>query len=191
MKKQIQIFTENDRGITIIALIITIIILLILAGISIGQLTKSGLFEKAKLAKETTEQAEKDEKQVLKSYENNIDKYTTGIKTINANNYSTDELEVGTWIDGKSIYQKTIDCGTLPNNTEKRIPSEIQNIDHLVSIGGIAIKSSGLETLPLPYPHCMTTSVVILDFRENDIYISTKANFSAYNAYVTIQYTKK
>ena len=41
-----------NRGITLVALIVTIIILLILAGISIASLTGNRLFEKAKLAKE-------------------------------------------------------------------------------------------------------------------------------------------
>ena len=45
---------RNIKGITLIALIITIIILLILAGITITQLTGSGLFGKAGLAKQKT-----------------------------------------------------------------------------------------------------------------------------------------
>ncbi len=36
----------KNRGITLVALVITIIILLILAGISISSLTGSGLFQK-------------------------------------------------------------------------------------------------------------------------------------------------
>ena len=42
---------DNRRGITLIALIITIIIILILAGISISALTNTGLFGKATDAK--------------------------------------------------------------------------------------------------------------------------------------------
>ncbi|MCI8640863.1 MAG: hypothetical protein HFJ59_03200 [Clostridia bacterium] len=45
---------KNKRGITLIALIITIIILLILAGISIVQLTGSGIFGKAEIANQKT-----------------------------------------------------------------------------------------------------------------------------------------
>ncbi len=44
MKKM---FKRKDTGITLVALVITIIILLILAGISISSLTGSGLFGKA------------------------------------------------------------------------------------------------------------------------------------------------
>ncbi len=66
---------KNNRGITLIALVITIIILLILAGVTIGQLTGNGLFDKAKLAKEKSEQAQEDENKILGNYEDEIDKY--------------------------------------------------------------------------------------------------------------------
>ena len=46
---------ENYKGknaITLVALIVTIVVLLILAGISISTLTNTGIFQKAKEAKE-------------------------------------------------------------------------------------------------------------------------------------------
>ena len=46
---------KNTKGITLVALVITIIILLILAGISIQVITNTGLFEKAKEAKKQNE----------------------------------------------------------------------------------------------------------------------------------------
>ena len=49
---------KNQKAITLIALVITIIILLILAGISIASLTGSGVFERAKESKEKSEQAQ-------------------------------------------------------------------------------------------------------------------------------------
>ena len=52
----------SKKGITLIALIITIVILLILAGITIAQLTGHGLFEKAKLAAEEAKYANAAEK---------------------------------------------------------------------------------------------------------------------------------
>ena len=44
--------TRENKGITLVALVITIIILLILAGITILQLNKSDLFGQTKKAKE-------------------------------------------------------------------------------------------------------------------------------------------
>ena len=46
---------KNEVGITLVALIVTIIVLLILAGISIANLTGNGLLEKTKKAKEEHE----------------------------------------------------------------------------------------------------------------------------------------
>ena len=54
----------KNAGITLIALVLTIIVLLILAGISIATLTGSGLFENAKLAKEKSENSQKKEEQI-------------------------------------------------------------------------------------------------------------------------------
>ena len=54
--------TNKQKGITLVALVITIIILLILAGISIQAITNTGLFEKAKEAKKKYTEAEEREK---------------------------------------------------------------------------------------------------------------------------------
>ena len=52
---------KNSKAITLVALVITIVILLILAGISISTLTNTGIFQKAKDAKSASENAERDE----------------------------------------------------------------------------------------------------------------------------------
>ena len=66
---------NKDKGITLIALVITIIILLILAGISISALTNQGLFKNAKAAQNATEKAEAEQGQRLNEYEDEINKY--------------------------------------------------------------------------------------------------------------------
>ena len=58
---------NNKRGITLVALVITIVILLILAGISIIGLTKAGLLKNAELAKEEYQKS-------LKKEENDLNK---------------------------------------------------------------------------------------------------------------------
>ncbi len=65
----------KNKGITLIALVITIIILLILAGISISALTNQGLFKNAKEAQNATEKAEAEQGNVLNEYEDEINKY--------------------------------------------------------------------------------------------------------------------
>ena len=66
---------NKNKGITLVALVITIIILLILAGISISALTNTGIFGKAKDAKQKSADAELDQNTKLDSYENEIDNY--------------------------------------------------------------------------------------------------------------------
>ena len=71
----------KNKGITMIALIITIIILLILAGVSIALLTgENGLIKKAELAKQKSEEAELEENETLGDYESKISEYIDNSK---------------------------------------------------------------------------------------------------------------
>ena len=67
--------TKGKNGITLMALVITIIILLILAGIAISTLTQTGLFSKAQEAKQKTEEKTEEENTTLNEYEKWIAKY--------------------------------------------------------------------------------------------------------------------
>ena len=60
---------KRQKGITLIALVITIIVLLILAGVSISMLTgENGILTQAQNAKKQTEQAKSNESSILNSY---------------------------------------------------------------------------------------------------------------------------
>ena len=68
MKKQKEKLKQN-KGITLIALVITIIVLLILAGVSIAMLTgENGILSQAAKAKEETEKAQANEAGILDEY---------------------------------------------------------------------------------------------------------------------------
>ena len=60
------------------ALVITIIILLILATISIQSLTNTGLFKNAQKAKDKTQNAAENQAKLLNSYEDELNKYVSG-----------------------------------------------------------------------------------------------------------------
>ena len=77
MKKIIE-----NKGITLVALVITIIILLILAGVAIAQLQDNGLFGKANIAKTKHENAQIEEDDLLQQYENAIADTSRGTITI-------------------------------------------------------------------------------------------------------------
>ncbi len=68
-------YENKTLGITLVALVITIIILLILAGISISALTNTGIFQKAKEAKENNRIASIEEQINLWLLNNEMDSY--------------------------------------------------------------------------------------------------------------------
>lgn len=70
---------KRKNGITLISLVVTIIVLLILAGISIMMLTgENGILKRASEASEVSKTAEKEEKTILSNYEDFINEHTTG-----------------------------------------------------------------------------------------------------------------
>ena len=74
--------TKSNKGITLIALVITIIVLLILAGVTIAALSgDNGILKRATEAKEKTEQAQKEEEKTLSNMENILGIYN--FKNIN------------------------------------------------------------------------------------------------------------
>ncbi len=73
MKQKFKKMAKERRGVTLIALVITIIVLLILAGVTIAMLTgDNGIISKAMQAKNKTEEARKTEEAGLKKIENYI-----------------------------------------------------------------------------------------------------------------------
>ena len=73
---------KSTKGITLVALVITIIILLILATISIQSLTNTGLFAKAQEAKEKTKNATENQAKILNEYEDELNKYVSGASKV-------------------------------------------------------------------------------------------------------------
>ena len=126
---------RKNKGITLVALVITIIILLILAGVAIITLTQTELFDKAKQAKNSMENAQNTENIILADYTNKINETVEGTREQQNQQsnitYSEEEEVVGKWIDGKDIYSKMIDMGTNYSVTAKQIKIEeyISNID--------------------------------------------------------------
>lgn len=97
--------TYNSKGITLIALVITIIVLIILAGISINLvLGDNGIVTKAKSAKQLQEQAQLNEQIALERISNEIDKIIRENDSFNSNDETTtpivslNELKAGDYI---------------------------------------------------------------------------------------------
>lgn len=145
--------TKNNRAITLIALVVTIIILLILAGVTIGLTTnQTGLFEKAKLATDEYNNTVDKENALLTETTNEIEAYIEGNSRdtvtisreqyeslLNANNYTTDPngQVIGTWTNGKPLYRKVVNLSTSGNfsrgwnNNYAFLGSDIETVVHL------------------------------------------------------------
>lgn len=79
MKNKIIRKAKNDKGITLIALVITIIVLLILAGITLSiVLGPNGIIQRAKQAKTETEQAALNEQSILNGVDSFINEQLSG-----------------------------------------------------------------------------------------------------------------
>lgn len=76
----------KEKGITLVALVITIVILLILAGISISTLTNTGIFQKEKEVKQKSEEAENEQNKILDEYETELDQYNENTLVYKVNN---------------------------------------------------------------------------------------------------------
>ena len=106
--------------------------------------------------------------------------------------YSTTETAVGTWIDGKTIYRKVVDCGALPNATNKAVNHNISNLDTFTSIKGFAKNPNTKLWIPLPYiQKTYVNYAVEIYVSDTQIIIGTQDNKSGYSqSYMVLEYTK-
>lgn len=105
--------------------------------------------------------------------------------------YSTDERVIGKWIDGKPLYQKTIDCGSGPNATRKSVAHGISNLDRIISFDGILTWDGTRQSNPVPMLHLTEPQNGINAWAdETNVTLDSSSNRSSAYIYVTLQYTK-
>lgn len=139
-------------------------------------------------------------KKQLRDKDNNIIYPAQGLGTITSDNidwtttaqsYSTTEMDTGaTWIDGKHIYKKTINCGALPNATTKTVAHGISNIGLVVKYEAIATYGSNSTQIPIPFVSDNLYAQVALRVEANDIVLWCQVDRSPATSYVTLYYTK-
>ena len=132
---------KNERGITLIALVISIIVLLILAGITIVAISgENGIIQRAVEAREETEEAEKIEQNTLNSYEDTINEYM-GIDwdrvLANAEKHPDQKTStaIGVGTDGRAVNMDLWECTKLEDGTYE--------LNDAVTLEGTGTKTAG------------------------------------------------
>ena len=125
---------ENKKGITLVALVITIIILLILATISIQSLTHTGLFKRAQEAATQTQKAQIAEEVELLYIEAQMDYHTKNTKITSEKEYLEEKFNNYTTASGAILkYDKEKD--------------QYQYIDKKQNVYNLVIDESGNVTI--------------------------------------------
>ncbi len=93
----------RERGITLIALVVTIIILLILSGVTLDiALSDNGLFKRAQEAADKYKKAQEDEEDILEELENQLDNLTS-IRDAKASKYEFEKTRTLSDINGNKV----------------------------------------------------------------------------------------
>ena len=105
------------------------------------------------------------------------------------NTYSTDEVDTGKkWIDGRPIYRKYFDLGSMPTTT-KTVAHNISNLDIKTAllVTGAMYNSDTSFTLP----HISANAFVHLQINATNITITTnESSISSYTGLAVYEYCK-
>lgn len=108
-----------------------------------------------------------------------------------SSNYSTVEQDTGTtWVDGKRIYKKTINFGSLPNATSKTVSTGISNMDYLVDFESTATNGTTIFAIPSLRSNSTLNIGIWFSKASAEVTIETNNNRTDFSAYVTMYYTK-
>ena len=116
---------EKAKGITLVALVITVVIMLILAGVAIAAVVDAdGLFSKTRNAAQAYEDAAQKEADDLQKWMNEIDDYLTGVVTNPDDNF-IDDLTNGSFDENKKMHTPKLVKGMVPVYWENDVEKEL------------------------------------------------------------------
>lgn len=108
--------------------------------------------------------------------------------------YSTNEQTIGTWIDGKPLYQKTINCGLMvKDNDWHHVNHNIQNLNHVIYMDAIACgvqDGSYRDFYGFSFRPTTSNGLSVLRQDNQISYMNNWQNANTYTLYVTLRYTK-
>lgn len=120
----------------------------------------------------------------------NPDEISQGASGLIQNQYSESETKIGTWIDGKPLYRKVINVGSI-NGTNVKTLSLPSDVDILLPYEGMLFDSDN-NVYPLNYFNIYNAGQNIGSFyyKSRGLQIKCDADFGIINGYVIIKYTK-
>ena len=140
----------KERGITLIALVVTIVVLLILAGVSVNALFgNSGIIEKAKEAQNKMDQATQNDLDSINELNNWLDSKTngnTGDGSTGGNTTGGDDKPSTTTTKISTLVGKVVDKNTKAEDTygnKITIPKGFKVVAHGTAVGSATYTYSG------------------------------------------------
>ena len=130
-------------------------------------------------------------KQTIASWKANVEEGNTTITLNRYSNYSEKEIDTHTtWIDGKTIYKKTVKTGLISSGTKQKSHG-IENLVTVVKMEGIAINTNR-EFVVLPRGHKDNEhDGISLQLLGDNIKIVAGAFNEFADSYITVYYTKE
>lgn len=104
--------------------------------------------------------------------------------------YSEEEREIGVWIDGKPLYEKTINVGTITTSTT--VAHGIDNLDTIIDYSGFG-KYAGTDKTVMPFQNPASSYGFGINTYDGTNLVVAKADSLGSNVsdcYMTLRYTK-
>ena len=171
------------------ALVISIIVLIILAGITINTLINNGITDKAKTATQEYKNAQNHEEIQIAKYTNDINSYIDSNREISNNIFIKDdgsEFETNEKLNGKTIFAKYFQA-TISSNGWDDVEHNISNVDTIWIDIGNSYALSDRDDFKYVLP-----TVTGCKYRVNSKYVGTYAeSWNGSTIYLLLKYTKK
>ena len=132
-------------------------------------------------------------KTIILQYTKTTDTAGSGTWTpqgVPAVHYSTDEQVVGTWVDGNTLYEKTIIASISEVNSHEYSDNDLSNSDMAMIIDGYYTLTDNFIKVPLNQWESSTYYTRAGFRNDKTIYLYANGYSVTGNAYITVRYTK-
>lgn len=103
------------------------------------------------------------------------------------------EIFTGQYLQNKPIYEKMIECGSLPNKTTKTVSTGLSGLDYFWINPANSMAFNGGATYPVPFSDNSNYNAISVRLTGNGstITIVTANDWSGYAGIISVKYTKK